>query len=78
MNSPYGRFAPPFVRKAVEEFKSGRIEQAVILLNVNHIATRWFNDAMQVEHLICLPRTLAMPVCENLNTSQRQNRCPVR
>ena len=26
MNSPYGRFAPPFVRKAVEEFQIGRDE----------------------------------------------------
>jgi hypothetical protein len=43
-------------RQAVEEFKSGRIKQAVILLNINHIATRWFNDAMQVEYLIYLPR----------------------
>jgi ParB family transcriptional regulator, chromosome partitioning protein len=56
LNPPYSRFGPPFVRKAVEEFKSWRIEQAIILLNVNHIATHWFNDAMQVAHLICLPR----------------------
>ena len=56
LNPPYSRFGPPFVRKAVEEFKSARIKQAIILLNVNHIATHWFNDAMQVEHLVCLPR----------------------
>ena len=56
LNPPYSRFGPPFVRKAVDEFKSGRMEQAIILLNVNHIATHWFGDAMQVEQLICLPR----------------------
>jgi DNA N-6-adenine-methyltransferase (Dam) len=31
LNPPYGRFGPAFVWKAVEEFKSGRIGQAIIL-----------------------------------------------
>ena len=56
LNPPYGRFGPAFVRRAVDEFKLGRIEQVIIELHVNHIANGWFSDAMQVEHAICLMR----------------------
>jgi ParB family transcriptional regulator, chromosome partitioning protein len=56
LNPPFGRYGPGFVRKAVDEFKAGKIERALVLVKATHVATRWFNDAMQVEHLICLPR----------------------
>lgn len=39
LNPPYGKFSAAFVRKAVEELKSGRIEQAIILLRLNHLST---------------------------------------
>jgi DNA N-6-adenine-methyltransferase (Dam) len=69
LNPPYGRFSAPFVAKVVEELKAGRISQALILLNVNHIANGWFNDAMQVEHLICLPRKRVKSFSERLERS---------
>ena len=56
LNPPYGQFGPAFVRRAVAEFKLGRIEQVIIELSVNHIANGWFSDAMQLEHAICLMR----------------------
>ena len=56
LNPPYGKFSAPFVRKAVEEFKAGRIEQVIILLRLTHIATAWYHDAMQVENISCIPR----------------------
>ncbi len=56
LNPPYGQFGPAFVRRAVDEFKLGRIEQVIIELSVNHVANGWFSDAMQVEHAICLMR----------------------
>jgi hypothetical protein len=36
MNSPYGRIGPAFVQKVVREVKAGTIEQAVVLININH------------------------------------------
>ena len=56
LNPLYGRSGPAFVRKSVEEFKSGRIGQAIILLRANHITNGWFHDAMRVEYFICRPR----------------------
>jgi ParB family chromosome partitioning protein len=56
LNPPYGRFSPPFVRKAVTEFKASRVEKAIFLLKADHMTTGWFNDAMHAEYIICLPR----------------------
>jgi len=55
MNPPYGRIGPAFVQKVVREAKAGTIEQAVVLININHLATTWFVRTMQIEHLLCPP-----------------------
>jgi DNA N-6-adenine-methyltransferase (Dam) len=57
MNPPYGKFSPPFVRKAVQECKSGMVRQVIILLNGQHLTARWLHDALAVGHLICLPHS---------------------
>lgn len=55
LNPPYGKFSAPFVAMAVKELMAGRIEQAIILLRLNHLSTAWFHATMQAEHLICVP-----------------------
>lgn len=42
MNPPYGKLAGKFVEKLVQEYRNGRVTQAIALLNSNATETRWF------------------------------------
>ena len=50
--------------RAVTEFKAGRIEQAIILMQANHLPTGAFCDAVEVDYQICFPRR-----CVNFSSS---------
>jgi hypothetical protein len=56
LNPPFGRFGPHFVKRAVNEFKLGNIEQAIILLKFTHLGTGWFHDSMTIPNLMCFPK----------------------
>ncbi len=53
MNPPYSRVIKEFTSKLVEEFRAGRVTEAVVVTN-NGTDTRWFQDLMGVASAICL------------------------
>lgn len=55
MNPPYGRQGPRFVRRFVEEFTAGRVEQGVLLLGVHHTFTRWAQPLRALAPIRCEP-----------------------
>jgi ParB family chromosome partitioning protein len=56
MNPPYGRgIMSKFIFKLVEEFKSGRVTQAVIVTH-NYTDTKWAHAAYSVCSALCLTR----------------------
>lgn len=42
LNPPYGRLSGAFVKKLVDEFDDGNVEQATVLVNSNATDTQWF------------------------------------
>lgn len=55
LNPPYNRaLLAPFVDKLVEEWTSGRIEQAILLTH-NYTDTEWFHTAAHASRTICFP-----------------------
>lgn len=42
LNPPYGSKCPLFVRKLTEEYESGRIDEAVLLVSAYSTETKWF------------------------------------
>ena len=56
LNPPYSRaLLAPFVAKTVEEWSSGRIDQAILLTH-NYTDTEWFHAAASTAAAICFPR----------------------
>lgn len=55
LNPPYNRaLLAPFVDKLVEEWTSGRVEQAILLTH-NYTDTEWFHTAAGAARAICFP-----------------------
>lgn len=54
-NPPYGRQAPRFVQRFVEEFTAGRVEMGVLLLGSHHLQTRWFRPMAALSPIRCEP-----------------------
>jgi ParB family chromosome partitioning protein len=54
MNPPYNRLAPKFVRKLFSELTTGRVEQAVLLLNSNAMGSGWFEPLFA--YPVCVKR----------------------
>jgi hypothetical protein len=56
LNPPYNRaLLAPFVVKLVEEWSSGRVDQAILLTH-NYTDTEWFHAAARTARAICFPR----------------------
>lgn len=51
LNPPWGDKGPKFVKRAVQAYERGRIEQAVLLVNAHSTETNWF--APLWDHLLC-------------------------
>ena len=54
LNPPYGREVQPFIEKLLDEWRSGHVSQAVVLLNSNSIESMWFVPLRQFP--LCIPR----------------------
>lgn len=60
INPPYGYLAPKFVARFAElyarrEIEPMPIEQAVLLLNAQHMNARWFLAITVYQPIVCLP-----------------------
>lgn len=51
LNPPYGGFSASFSAKLLDEYKAGRVKQAIMLVNANVTDTKWF--APFWNYLIC-------------------------
>ena len=50
-NPPYGGFSGPFTAKLLEEYQTGRVSEAILLVNANSTDTQWFRPLW--EHTLC-------------------------
>lgn len=55
LNPPYDTFAPKFFAKFCEEYESGRVSMACLLLGVHHLTTKWFQRVDDFAVILCLP-----------------------
>jgi hypothetical protein len=69
MNPPYARsgIQGKFVQKMIDEWKAGRVEQAIVLLNANSIASTWFTPLHDFP--MCIKRS---PRIEFIPATERQ------
>lgn len=51
LNPPYGKLGPAFVTKAVEAYRAGDVEAAILMLNGYSYQTRWFQPLF--DYAIC-------------------------
>lgn len=51
MNPPYGSACAAFIKKLLDEYKAGRVVEAVILVNSNSNDTEWFRPLW--DHVLC-------------------------
>lgn len=51
MNPPYGRACAAFVAKLIDSYESGRVTEAVILVNSNSTDTEWFRPLW--DYVLC-------------------------
>jgi ParB family transcriptional regulator, chromosome partitioning protein len=51
LNPPYGRACHPFVKKLVEEYETGRVTEAILLVNGNGNDTLWFQPLY--DYVLC-------------------------
>ena len=51
LNPPYGSAGPLFVAKLLEQYTTGAVQEAILLVNSNSTETQWF--APLWDHLLC-------------------------
>ena len=51
LNPPYGGIAADFTNKLMEEFASGNVTEAILLVNANSTDTKWFSPCW--DHTLC-------------------------
>ena len=78
LNPPYtrggmGSMQARFIKKLMEEWKASRVEQAIVLLNANSIASGWFTPLHDFP--MCIKRS---PRIEFIPATERQIKNPER
>ncbi|HEX3459102.1 MAG TPA: DNA N-6-adenine-methyltransferase [Candidatus Baltobacteraceae bacterium] len=48
LNPPYGGLQVPFIQKLAEEFRSGRVTQAITCLNPGALSYKWFEPLLEI------------------------------
>jgi ParB family chromosome partitioning protein len=69
LNPPYGKFWPGFVARCVEEWKAGRVDQAIILLRARHITSAVFHSSIGDDYALCIPKARINFTSPNFSTS---------
>lgn len=70
LNPPYGRAAQPFIFKLVDEFLSGHITEAILLIN-SSTETGYWQYAFSAANAICFPDRRIQFVDEEGNVQDR-------